>query len=269
MDFDVIFLGFVQGFTEFLPVSSSGHLALAKIFLGVELPPLNYDLVLHLSTTLATILFFSADIITFLSQWCAGFFNAEARKKPGWSIGWAVLLGTVITGLIGFSIKGFAEEASLNSFMVGVGLIVTGILLVVSRWIRAGFGKVSLMDGVYVGIAQGIAVMPGISRSGMTIIAGLSAGLSKESAFRFSFLLSIPAIVGATLIQALEIGGWHNFSSTLPQGWYLGAIAAFSSGLLSLFLLKRLVIASKWWYFGIYCLLMGLSAIIVTYMGVW
>ena len=255
MNFDVIILGFVQGFTEFLPVSSSGHLALAKIFLGIELPPLNYDLVLHVSTTLATILFFFSDILTFLGQWCAGFVNAEARKKLGWHIG--------------FALKNFAEEASLNSLLVGIGLVVTGILLVVSRWIREGYGRVALMDGVYVGIAQGIAVMPGISRSGMTIMAGLAAGLSKESAFRFSFLLSIPAIIGATLVQALEIGGWHNFVSTLPSGWFFGAVCAFLSGLLSLFILKKLVIASKWWFFGIYCLIVGLSAIGVTYLGAW
>ena len=262
MNFDVIILGFVQGFTEFLPVSSSGHLALAKIFLGIELPPLNYDLVLHVSTTLATILFFFSDILTFLGQWCAGFVNAEARKKLGWHIGWAVILGTLITGVIGFALKNFAEEASLNSLLVGIGLVVTGILLVVSRWIREGYGRVALMDGVYVGI-------PGISRSGMTIMAGLAAGLSKESAFRFSFLLSIPAIIGATLVQALEIGGWHNFVSTLPSGWFFGAVCAFLSGLLSLFILKKLVIASKWWFFGIYCLIVGLSAIGVTYLGAW
>ena len=259
MNIDVIILGFVQGFTEFLPVSSSGHLALAKIFLGIELPPLNYDLVLHVSTTLATILFFCTDIFTFLAQWCAGFTNAEARKKTGWHIGWAVIVGTIITGVIGFALKNFAEEASLNSLMVGIGLVVTGILLVASRWIREGYGRV----------AQGLAVMPGISRSGMTIMAGLAAGLSKESAFRFSFLLSIPAIIGATLIQALEIGGWHNFASTLPPGWFFGAVCAFASGLLSLFILKKLVIASKWWFFGIYCLIAGLSAIGVTYLGAW
>ena len=136
MNIDVIILGFVQGFTEFLPVSSSGHLALAKIFLGIELPPLNYDLVLHVSTTLATILFFCTDIFTFLAQWCAGFTNAEARKKTGWHIGWAVIVGTIITGVIGFALKNFAEEASLNSLMVGIGLVDTGILLVASRWIR-------------------------------------------------------------------------------------------------------------------------------------
>lgn len=269
MDLDVILLGLVQGFTEFLPVSSSGHLALVKIFMGVELPPLNYDLVLHVSTTLATIIFFFGDICVFFIQWCSGFKDSDARKKPGWSIGWAVIIGTVITGIIGMLLKNFAEEASMNSLLVGIGLIITGVLLIGSNFLRQGYGRVSLTDGVYVGIAQGIAVLPGISRSGMTIIAGLSAGLSKEAAFRFSFLLSIPAIIGAALVQAMEIGGWHAFSSTLPSGWFIGAVCAFFSGLLSLFILKRLVINSKWWFFGIYCLILGLSAVAATFSGAW
>ncbi|MCF0247143.1 MAG: undecaprenyl-diphosphate phosphatase [Synergistes sp.] len=266
---EVIILGLIQGFTEFLPVSSSGHLALAKIFLGFELPPLNYDLILHVSTTLATVIFFFKDIVSALVEWISGFFNADSRKKEGWYIGWAVIVGTVITGVIGLLLKNFAEDASLNSLAVGLGLLVTGVLLIASRWVREGCGRVVLTDGIYVGIAQGIAVMPGISRSGMTIMAGLAAGLSKEAAFRFSFLLSIPAILGATLLQALEIGGWNEFVSTLPSGWFIGAVGAFLSGLLSLIILKRLVLASKWWFFGIYCLVVGLAAVCVTFLGIW
>lgn len=269
MNMDTILLGLVQGLTEFLPVSSSGHLALAKIFIGIELPPLTYDLVLHVATTLATIIFFFTDIVSLLAQWLTGFVNSEARQKQGWNIGWAVIIGTVITGAIGLGLKNIAEEASLNSLMVGIGLLITGTLLVASRWIRRGFGRVSLVDGVYVGLAQGLAVMPGVSRSGMTILAGLSAGLSKEAAFRFSFLLSIPAILGAALVQALEIGGWDKFVAELPSGWFAGALAAFLSGLLSLFILKKLVIASKWWFFGIYCLAIGAFAIGATFLGGW
>lgn len=269
MKLEIIFLGLLQGFTEFLPVSSSGHLALAKIFLGVELPPLNYDLVLHLSTTLATIIFFFGDIWIYLIEWFDGFVHKDARREPGWSIGWAVIIGTVITGAIGMGLKDFAEEASLNSLLVGIGLLITGTLLIISTRIRKGQARVSLMDGIYVGIAQGIAVLPGVSRSGMTIIAGLSAGLSKEAAFRFSFLLSIPAIIGATVVQSFEIGGWRTFVSSMPSGWFLGAACAFFSGLLSLFILKRLIINSKWWYFGIYCLILGFSAIAVTLSGAW
>ena len=269
MNSDTIILGLVQGFTEFLPVSSSGHLALAKIFLGMELPPLNYDLVLHLSTTLATVIFFFHDICGLFVEWCRGFASKEARGKPGWSVGWAVALGTCFTGVIGMAIKDFSEAASLSSLAVGICLVTTGIMLLLSQRIRVGVNKVSLKNGLIVGIVQGVALIPGISRSGSTIIAGLLSGLSKEEAFRFSFLLSIPAIVGASILQALEFGGWESFATTLPEGWLAGALCSFVSGLLSLIILKRLVIASKWWYFGVYCLAIGGLSIILTSMGGW
>lgn len=269
MNTDTVILGLVQGLTEFLPVSSSGHLALAKIFLGMEMPPLNYDLVLHVSTTLATVIFFSRDICGLFVEWCRGFAGGEARSKPGWRVGWAVVLGTVVTGAIGMGLKNISEEASLNSMAVGAFLLITGAFLLFSCRIRDHGGKVGLKNGLIVGVVQGIAVMPGISRSGSTIIAGLLSGLSKEEAFRFSFLLSIPAIIGATCVQALEFGGWDSFVSTLPEGWLAGAACSFVSGLLSLCLLKRLVIASKWWYFGVYCLAVGGLSVILTFMGGW
>lgn len=269
MDFKIILLGIIQGLTEFLPVSSSGHLALAKIFMGIELPPLNYDLVLHVSTVLATVIFFAPDILELLAEWFSGFFRASARKRAGWRIGWAVLLGTVITAAAGLFLKDYAEDASMNSLAVGCGLIVTAAVLFISRKMGKGCGHVTLTDGLFVGIAQGLAVFPGVSRSGLTIMAGLAAGLSKEEAFRFSFLLSVPAILGAAALQALEIGGWNAFVSTLPPGWYIGAACAFVSGLFSLFVLKKLVISSKWWLFGVYCLVLGFAAIGVTYLGAW
>lgn len=266
---NVIVLGFIQGLTEFLPVSSSGHLALAQIFLGTEMPPLSYDLVLHVATMFATALFFLTDILELLGGWLKGFVSPEARKSGGWSVGWAVLLGTMITGAIGFALKDFAETAMLNSLMVGLGLVVTGALLIMSHFLRVGFGTIRLSDGLFVGIAQGLAVMPGVSRSGMTMIAGISTGLAREEAFRFSFLLSIPAILGAVILQAFDVGGWDAFMSTLPSGWYFGAAAAFFSGLAALVILRRLVIASKWWFFGIYCLLIGISTVAASFMGVW
>jgi len=111
-------------------------------------------------------------------------------------------------------------------------------------------------------------VLPGISRSGMTIMSGLTVGLSKEEAFRFSFILSIPVILGATLLQAFELGSWSNFVSSLPPFWYFGAVVSFFSGLLSLMILKKVVLSSKWWVFGVYCLLLGCYVVFKTILGV-
>ena len=269
MNFEVVILGLIQGFTEFLPVSSSGHLALAQIFMGTQNPPLSYDLLLHVATTAATIIFFFFDIMGLLTQWVKGIFIKSERSSEGWNTGWAVAAGTVITGIIGITLKDFAEMAVQNSLLVSVGLIFTGVILIASSFIKTGLGRVRPIDGVFVGIAQGIAVLPGVSRSGMTIISGLTVGLGKEEAFRFSFLLSIPAILGATLIQSMEVGGWNSFVSALPDQWYLGVIASFISGFTSLVILKKIVITSRWWMFGVYCLLVGGAALVTTYLGVW
>ncbi len=269
MDHRILVLGFIQGVTEFLPVSSSGHLALAQIFFGIEVPPLSYDLVLHVATMAATVLFFINDIIRLFSEWAAGIFFRNSRTLTGWSVGWAVFIGTIVTGCIGIVIKDFAEEAMMNSLMVGIGLLFTGIVLISSRFIRKGVGKVSPLDGILVGIAQGIAVMPGVSRSGMTMMAGTAAGINREEVFRFSFLLSIPAIMGATLLQASEVGGFDLFFTSLPQGWYLGALVAFISGFVSLYILRKLVIASKWWIFGLYCIAVGSLSVVTSFLGVW
>lgn len=266
---DEIILGLIQGFTEFLPVSSSGHLALAKIFLGIDMPPLGYDLVLHAATMLATVIFFFRDIRTFLFQWAAGFISSDARAERGWTVGWAVIIGTVITGAIGIVLKKYAEDASLNSMAVAFGLLFTGVMLIISKLFEEKQGTVRGLDGVFVGIAQGIAVMPGVSRSGMTIFAGMAAGLLKEEAFNFSFLLSIPAICGAVLLEALDLGGIDGFLSTLPPMWLPGAAAAFVSGFASLFILRRLVLSSKWHYFGLYCIIVGIASLCVTFLGIW
>lgn len=269
INLNVILLGLIQGVTEFLPVSSSGHLALAQIFLGMEMPPLSYDLVLHVATACATVVFFWSDIWDVLISWTKGFVSRRHRRSSGWHLGWAVILGTLITGVIGIAGKKYVETAMQNSLSVGLGLCFTGVVLILSRFIRRSLGTINVKDGLIVGLAQGIAILPGISRSGITIAGGLLSGLHKEEAFRFSFFLSLPAIFGATLLHGLEIGGWDAFVHSLPAQWYYGAAISFFSGLLSLIILKKLVISSKWWVFGLYCLAIGVSTIVVSYMEVW
>lgn len=267
--FDAVLLGLVQGLTEFLPVSSSGHLALTQIFLGMEMPPLSYDLVLHVATACATVVFFWMDIWDAFFSWTRGLFSARYRKSRGWSLGWAVILGTLVTGAAGLAVKGYAETAMQNSLSVGIGLCITGVVLLLSLFAGRSLGTVMVKDGFFVGLAQAVALWPGISRSGMTIASGMALGLSKEEAFRFSFMLSLPAIFGATLLQALEVGGWDVFVAALPPYWYLGAGMSFVSGLLALMLLKKLVISSRWWIFGVYCLALGIATVAASYLEVW
>ncbi|EHM10446.1 putative bacitracin resistance protein [Thermanaerovibrio velox DSM 12556] len=263
-----VLLGLVQGFSEFLPISSSGHLALVQIFLGIKGPQMGFDLILHMATLLAVVAYFAVDMLRFLRDFLWGFFSEDARSSEGWRYGWAVIAGTVVTALVGLPLKPLVETASQNSLWVGAGLVVTGIVLTVSRFIPPGARKVGLMVGLVVGLAQGIAVMPGISRSGSTIVAALAVGLSPLEAFRFSFLLSVPAVIGATLVEVFDGGGYAAFLSSLPHGWPIGFVAAGAAGFLSLVALRRVSLFRAWWMFGAYCLLLGTAVVGFSLLGV-
>jgi undecaprenyl-diphosphatase len=267
MDIAAVSLGLIQGITEFLPVSSSGHLALFKAIAGYGEMTLSFDLVLHIATLLAVFLYFLHDIVLIFFEWCYGFFNTNARRWTGWRVGWAVIAGTVVTGPVGILLRAFVEEASVNMLWLGANFLVTGALLLSSRFIAEGNDVAGMRSAWFVGLAQGLAVFPGVSRSGSTIWAGLLFGMSREEAFRFSFILSIPAIIGAFLFEAKKIGGFAEFMSSLPEGWLYAAIAAFLSGFLSLVVLRRLVISAKWWVFSLYCISLGCVVVIYSMMA--
>ena len=264
---ECLLLGLLQGLTEFLPVSSSGHLALAKHVIGFGDSSLAYDLVLHVSTLLAVVLFFIRDIATLTIEWLYGFFKPRAREWAGWRFAWAVIFGTLVTAPIALLLKKYVLASSANLTWLGANFWITALLLFSTVFLPKGRRSVGPLDGLIVGLFQGGAVLPGISRSGATICGGLYFGLTKEEAFRFSFLLSIPAIIGATVVEAVDAGGAEQFVSSLPAGWYYGTVVAFVSGLASLFLLRKLVLGDRWWYFGIYCALLGSVSLIYSMIG--
>jgi undecaprenyl-diphosphatase len=263
-----MFLGLLQGLTEFLPVSSSGHLGIAKAALGIDDPSFALDLVLHLATLLAVLIYFAGDIISLLAEWLCGFFNRHARAWAGWRFGWAVILGVFVTAPIGILIEPLAAYAASNLLWLGGNLWITALLLLSSKFFAGGNRAVRTKDGLFVGFFQGIAVIPGISRSGATMWAGLLSGLSRDEAFRFSFLLSVPTIIGAALYEAVKLGGGGNFAQALPEGWLPAAAAAFATGLVSLSLLRRIVTGDAWWSFSIYNMIAGGTACILYFMGV-
>jgi undecaprenyl-diphosphatase len=267
MGAEVLFLGLLQGLTEFLPVSSSGHLALGKALLGVGDLSLAFDLVLHVSTLFAVLIYFFRDIFSLLAEWLYGIANVNARRWAGWRFGWAVIAGSLITAPIAVFLRPFIDAVSGNMLLLGGNFWITALLLLSAKFLKTGDRTVLARNGAFIGLVQGIAVLPGISRSCTTIWAGLFSGLSREEAFRFSFLLSVPTIVGATLFEAEELGGYEEFLSALPPGWFAASAIAFISGLLSLVLLRRLVTSDKWWLFSIYCAFLGGAA--ALYSIVW
>ncbi|MDR1510292.1 MAG: undecaprenyl-diphosphate phosphatase [Synergistaceae bacterium] len=267
MDAAAVSLGLIQGITEFLPVSSSGHLALFKTIAGYEGTTLSFDLVLHIATLLAVFLYFLNDILLILFEWCYGFFNANARRWTGWRLGWAIIAGVAVTGPVGIFLSPFVEKASTDMLWLGANFLITGALLISAKFITEGNDGAGMRSAWFVGLVQGFAVFPGISRSGSTIWAGLVFGLSREEAFRFSFILSIPTIIGASLFEAGKLGGASEFMNSLPDGWLYAAIAAFVSGFLSLVILRRLVVGAKWWAFSLYCIALGCVVVIYSMMG--
>jgi undecaprenyl-diphosphatase len=263
-EWQTLLLSAVQGVTEFLPVSSSGHLALLQTAFGFSegapaFDALFFDVLLHCATTLAVLIFFRKDIAALLGQWCAGLASKEARAAEGWSYGWAVLAGTVVTAAVALPLEGPVEAAMRSRFAVGAGLLATAGILCLVPLLPNRPKVLILKAAAVVGLAQGLAVFPGVSRSGATIAAALFMGLTAPEAFRLSFLLSVPAILGATLLEA---AGLLDGSSVLPGGWLPAVFVAFLLGYCSLSLLRRLVLSGRWAYFGIYCFFLGLAAIV-------
>jgi undecaprenyl-diphosphatase len=225
-----------------------------------------YDIVLHAATLMAVLIYFARDIVSMLFEWFYGFINVNARRWAGWRFGWAVIAGALVTAPFGILLKPLVVSASSNLLWLGVNFTVTGLLLLSSRFISGGDAPVGARSGIVTGLLQGIAVFPGVSRSGATIWAGLVSGLSRKDAFRFSFLLSVPAIIGAVILELRELG-LRGFAEALPDGWIWGAAAAFCSGMISLIVLAKLVASDRMWGFSLYCFAVGGFAIFYSLMG--
>lgn len=264
MTLQCFFLGLLQGVTEFLPVSSSGHLVIAQELLGWSEPALSFDIMLHFATMAATVFFFRKEISKIGHEWILGLFFPSARELPGWRYGWTVALGTVVTVITALAAKPLIVLLFRSALFVGFALIVTGAVLCYGATIIPKGLKVKLSTGAIVGFAQGLAVFPGISRSGLTIVTGLRAGLDPEESFSFSFLLSLPAITGATVLELLEAGGFKQLIDSLPPGWWAGMIAAFVSGLAALGILRKVVARGRWRGFSIYCLAAGSLVLVLN-----
>ncbi|MDD4956765.1 MAG: undecaprenyl-diphosphate phosphatase [Candidatus Omnitrophica bacterium] len=246
--------GFIQGVTEFLPVSSSGHLVLAHYFFGYDDPGLFYDICLHCATLAAVLVFFARDIKDII---------VERR----YSMIAYIVIGT-IPAVVMALLAGDVIEKMFFSGPAGVALMlfVTGAALFAAHYsFRRGApaAKIRWGKALLIGIAQAIAIIPGISRSGFTITAGAMTGLSRPDAFRFSFLLSIPAILGALVLSFIK-GGARLPSTMAPVSFIAGMVVAFVAGLLSLNVLKKVIKAGRLPYFGAYCILLGAVVLIVS-----
>ncbi len=267
----LIFLAFVQGVTEFIPVSSSGHLVFFQEVLGFKEPLLLFDVLLHVSTMLSIIVFLRKEIREIIAGLIAA--GKALRSGSSWSNLWRDYEAVRISGyivsafipaaLIGIILHKLIETMFASLFAVGISFGLTGTVLFFTRFAgeRKENKSMGLLDALVIGIAQAVAIVPGVSRSGMTIAAGLSRGLDKSFAARFSFLLAIPTILGAAVFTLKDgIGTLELDFLTLA----VSCATAFIAGYGALAWLSRAVAGAKFHYFSYYCWLMGIISIVLS-----
>jgi undecaprenyl-diphosphatase len=255
-----IALGLIQGTTEWLPISSTGHLRLAEHFFGLTVPLL-FDVLLHLGTLLVTLVFFRKNIVAIVKA----LWHRDLHSEDGRLI-IPIIVGSIPTAAIAF-LWGDQLDALSSLNMLAAGFIASGILLLASKFTKERKDAIGIPTALLVGVMQGLAVVPSLSRSGLTIAAMLLLGVKRELAFKYSFLLSIPAVAGAWALtfyqgrNALAVAG----IGTLEVAASLAVTIAVS--FLALKLLQKSLSANKFWLFSIYCFAAGAALLALIFLG--
>lgn len=263
-----VILGIVQGATEFLPISSSGHLALVSRLWGTEQLPLAFVVVLHFGTLLAVFAYYRQDfgqILKSLLIWHAQdevqrHQLAQSRRLLG-----LLIVGTLPAAVIGYLFEDTVQRLFSSILVVGLALIATGLILVAVNRLRGAKDQpgTTVADAVIIGLAQAVALVPGLSRSGCTIAGGLARGLHRDWAPRFAFLLSAPVILGGTALEVARLVAQPPASGMLAA-YLIGGIVAAISGYVAINIVVRAVRAGNLIYFAAYCILVGVVAVIMA-----
>ncbi len=269
--FRAIIMGIVQGLTEFIPVSSSAHLALVPWLLGWPPAGFLFDLMLHWGTLLAVFVVFWRDFIDLIGAW----FRSIGRRSladPNARLAWFIILGSIPAVVLGFLFKDFVEGLFLNPPAIGFFLLITAVILALAEILTTNLrnprllDRMNWVDAVAIGFAQALALAPGISRSGSTIATGLARGLRRDQAARFSFLLGTPVIFGAGLLQLVDV--MQTDPSLVTNQLVLlaaGFAAAAIAGILAIRFLLRYLRNHTLYIFSVYCLVLGIVTIAISY----
>jgi undecaprenyl-diphosphatase len=264
---EAIVLGIVQGLTEFLPISSTGHLRIVPAFLGWEDPGAAFTAVVQLGTMAAVVLYFRHDLWRIAVAWLRSLRQPELRRTLDARMGWYIVLGTIPIVVFGVLFKDQIETGARSLYLIGCTLIVLGLVLALAE--RVGrrereLDSLTARDGWLIGLAQAAALVPGVSRSGATISAGLLLGFDRAAAARYSFLLSVPAVVGSGLFEARHIGG-EGSVGLLPTA--LATLLAFVVGYASIAWLLRWLVTHSTMVFVVYRVALGVLVIGLTAAG--
>ena len=265
-----IFLGILQGLTEFLPISSSAHLRVVPAIFGWEDPGAAFTAVTQLGTEAAVLIYFRHDIWRIVTGWFRGLVRAEARDESAWRLGWAIIVATIPIGIFGLAFENQIENGARNLWLVGTVLIVFALVLGYADRTASQdrtLEDISARRGVLIGLAQALALVPGVSRSGATLSAGLFLGLDRAAAARFSFLLAIPAVVASGLFQLQGIlsgeeGGDEPFAYVA-----IATVIAFFVGYAVIAWLLRYLVTHTVRVFVIYRLVFGTLILVLVGTG--
>ncbi|UMZ72596.1 undecaprenyl-diphosphate phosphatase [Natranaerofaba carboxydovora] len=262
---EAIILGIIQGISEFLPVSSTAHLIIAENVLGITFPGLVFEVFLHFSSVLAVIIYFAKDLVKLIKGFISYTFLGNKNYIFEFKLGLYLVLSTVATGVLGILLEGILDEHLRGTVLISLGLFVSGILLcLVERHqnfsIKKGknqkhIDEIGWIDSVIIGIWQGFAVIPGISRSGATVVGALWRSLEKESALFYSFFLSVPVIVSSSIIKLPDIDG--ALLSNYPGEMFISFVTSFVCALLGIKFLIYLVKQSKLTHFSVYLFILS------------
>jgi undecaprenyl-diphosphatase len=265
---EAIVLGIVQGLTEFLPISSTGHLRIVPAFLGWDDPGAAFTAVTQLGTMAAVLLYFRVDLLRIARAWLASVRDRPKRRELDARIGWYIVLGTVPIGVFGVLFKDQIETGARDLYLIGVALIVLGLVLAAAEHVSTRereLEQIKTKDGFWVGMAQALALIPGVSRSGATITAGLFLGLNRAAAARFSFLLSVPAVVLSGLFELSSIIEGEEGEHVGAGALVIATVLAFAVGYASIALLLRFLATHTTLVFVVYRVALG--AVVLALAG--
>lgn len=251
-------LGALQGVTEFLPISSSGHLVLGEVFLGLNVADLkSFDVAVHVATLLAILVYFWKDVLSLIKAFLGLFVGGEKNEYT--SLVWFIIIGTIPAVIVGLTLEEYIDSAFRNVTAVGMFMILIGVLFLFGETVNKRIKKAKLgyTNTFIIGLAQAVAIIPGISRSGSTIVTGLLQGVDRSEAARFSFLLGIPAMLGAGILTGVKVFEAGTIDVPIAS-LVTGFIASFLFGMISIWGLMTFLKKHTLLVFSVYLIVVGL-----------
>src|SRR3954452_23271598 len=264
---EAIVLGLVQGLTEFLPISSSGHLRIVPALLGWEDPGAGFTAVIQLGTMAAVLIYFRAELLLIARAWLRELRTPIPRASQEARLGWFIVLGTIPISIFGFVFRDQIESGARSLYLIGSALILFSFVMIAAERVgtrQRGLAEMNGRDGLFVGLAQALALIPGVSRSGATISAGLFRGFDRVAAARYSFLLSVPASVLSALFELRKVG---EAGSPSAGATAIATVVAFVSGYAAIAWLIRSLGSHTLGVFVVYRIALGALVLILTATG--